>query len=421
MKSEREPLKRNPIKHVVPGARVVLAAALGVAACQEAVTAPGACPEYCPPESVQLVDTVLVEAIRADSTFVGYVTPWEAAGLQLVNDPAGTGAVTASRAVMRFFAFPERLLLNAADTITAPVSSIDSFSVSISVQARAAEATGLELVLYRLPVTVDSTATFGDLDPFFVDSARIAVVPVPDTLQTGTLKAVVPESAFPTFTADGPRAAIGIELRSTTGAFVNLGTLESNQGAELTRFVQVDSAGTAVPRKDARVPELDTFVAPPLPAAGAGVLRIGGVPAARALMRVTLPAAARDSAAIVRATIQLVPTEPVLGAPGDSIRILAQAVTANFGAKSPLLIVPIDSVEIRSTVAAVGQADTIRVDVTEILRAWLVNKDLPHLLVLRAVPEGSRLSEVRAGSSAFTAARPTLHITFVPSAEPGGS
>lgn len=419
MKSEREPLKRNPIKHVVPGARVVLAAALGVAACQEAVTAPGACPEYCPPESVQLVDTVLVEAIRGDSTFVGYVTPWEAAGLQLVNDPAGTGAVTASRAVVRFFAFPERLLLN--DTITAPVSSIDSFSVSISVQARAAEAPGLELVLYRLPVTVDSTATFGDLDPFFVDSARIAVVPVPDTLQTGTVKAVVPESAFPTFTADGPRAAVGIELRSTTGAFVNLGTLESGQGAELTRFVQVDSAGTAVPRKDARVPELDTFVAPPLPAAGAGVLRIGGVPAARALMRVTLPAAARDSAAIVRATIQLVPTGPVLGAPGDSIRILAQAVTADVGAKSPLLIVPIDSVEIRSTVAAVGQADTIRVDVTEILRAWLVNEDLPHVLVLRAVPEGSRLSEVRAGSSALTAARPTLFITFVPSAEPGGS
>ncbi len=419
MKSEPEPLKRNPIKHVVPGARVVLAAALGVAACQEAVTAPGACPEYCPPESVQLVDSVLVEAIRDDLTFVGYVTPWEAAGLQLVNDPAGTGAVTASRAVIRFFGFPERLLLN--DTITVPVSSIDSFSVSISVQARAAEATGLELVLYRLPVTVDSTATFGDLDPFFVDSARIAVVPVPDTLQTGTVEAVVPESAFPTFTADGPRAAVGIELRSTTGAFVNLGTLESNQGAELTRFVQVDSAGTAVPRKDARVPELDTFVAPPFPAAGAGVLRIGGVPAARVLMRVTLPAAARDSAAIVRATIQLVPTGPVLGAPGDSIRILAQAVTANVGAKSPLLIVPIDSVEIRSTVAAVGQADTIRVDVTEILRAWLVNGDLPRLLVLRAVPEGSRFSEVRAGSSALTAARPTLHITFVPSAEPGGS
>src|SRR5512139_2849472 len=56
--------------------RSAAAAALlaGTLACAENITTPGACPDYCPADSLALVDTVLTGILVADTSIRGYNT-----------------------------------------------------------------------------------------------------------------------------------------------------------------------------------------------------------------------------------------------------------------------------------------------------------------------------------------------------------
>ncbi len=390
------------------------ATALALAGCREATTAPGACPDFCPPASVQLVDTVLGQGIVGDSTFIGFVNGSEAAGMQLVNDTGATSGVTQSRSVIRFIAFPDRLPVAATDTVTGAVVGIDSFAVTLPVVLRSQGVAGLELALHRLPADIDTTASFASLEPFFADSTLLMVLPIPDSLTADTISTVLPDSAFPTFDSDGRRASIGVVLRSPEPAFLTLGAIEVGNAAILTRFARVDSGAGEVEVSDARQPDFDTFVAAPLPLPAADVLRVGGVPAARAVLRLDIPSSILDSAKIVRATLVLVLTEAVLGAPTDSARILVQRVSADVGAKSPLVTVRADSIPFRSTLVTAGATDTVRIDITDLLTDFQLDPERPRVVVLRAVPEGASFVEARFGSTANAATRPVLHITFVP-------
>ena len=393
------------------------ATALALAGCREAATAPGACPDFCPPESVQLVDSVLAQGIVSDSTFVGFVNASQAVGMQLVNDPAATGGITQSRSVVRFIVFPDRLPIAAADTVTSTVVGVDSFAVTLPVVVRSQDVTGLELALYRLPADVDTAASFASVEPFFADSTLLMVLSVPDELTADTIGTVLPATAFPTFDADGRRASIGVVLRSPGPAFLTLGTTELGNAATLTRFARVAPGGEEVEVSDVRQPDFDTYVAPPLPVPAANVLRIGGVPAARAVLRLDIPSAILDSAVIVRATLVLVPTEPVFGAPADSARIFVQRVSADVGAKSPLVPVPADSVRFRSTSVTVGATDTVLIDITDLFADFQLDPERPRVIVLRTVSEAASFVEARFGSSTTAAARPVLHITFVPTVD----
>lgn len=397
----------------------ILLAAIVAIGCRESLTAPGTCPEYCPPESVQLVDTLLTQAILGDSTFTGYVAAAEAGGLQLITDPAAGSGLTTSRAVLRFFTFPDSVILNQGDTVLAPVTGIDSLTLTVPVQRRTADVSGVTLALYRLPISIDSAVTFASLDVFFTDSTRIGEIEIPDTLPSGNVVGSLPISAFPDFDVDSS-AAIGIAVESADPTHVLLGSLEVNSAALLTRHLQVDSSGASAARSDSRLPALDTYVAPAVTPPAANALQIGGVPAARTLLRFDLPPRILDSVDIVRATIVFVPTEPVLGGPGDSIAILAQPVTADVGPKSPLFAVPLDSLVFRATFLPVGSTDTLLIDVTDILQGWAADPDLPRLIAVRAVPEGGSFAELRVGSTASAGSRPTLHVTFVPPINLGG-
>ncbi len=398
----------------------LLVAGAGAFACGEDLLAPGdgTCPAYCPPERVVVVDTLLPQNVTSDSTFVGYVVAAEAVVLQLVSD-SGSATLPTSRAVVRFRQFPERILLGAGDTTTAAVLQIDSFTIELDIRGRNLDQAGLELVLYRLPADVDTTADFAALTPFFDDSTRLATVAVPDTLIDGSVSVQLDSTAFPSFAADSNRAAIGVTLQAPNPAYVNIGSLETNAGLILTRFVQVDSAGTSVPRSDGRLPAFDTFVAPASPAMAPGERATGGVPSARTLLRFAIPPRVADSATVLRATLVLVPTMPVLGAPGDSVRVIAQGLSADVGAKSPLVSVPPDSLTRRWVVLPTGWADTVRLDVTDLVIGWSRFPARPRALMVRATPEGSAFGQVRFAASG-TPGAPALQITFVPPLTLGG-
>jgi hypothetical protein len=400
------------------GTGVLLAVMTLAAGCQEDLVAPGAgaCPAFCPPEQVAVVDSMLLDAVVNDSSYVGYVLPHEAGALQLALDPGGT--VPASRGILRFVPYAERLLLGVSDTTTVPVVALDSFEIEVTVVARGDSA--LELAFYRLPATVDTSTTFAALDPYFADSTRLGTLALPDSLISGALTTRFAADAFPTFDQDGRVAAVGVELRSADRGFVTLSSVEGLDGAVLTRFVQVDSAGVQVPRTDGKLPQVDTYTTPALPAVPADLHQVGGVPSARALLRFALPSRILDSSTVVRATLILVPAEATIGAPGDTLRLLVQGLAVDVGAKSPLLTVAQEDVASALILVRVGSADTVRVDLTDLVSRWSEDETLPRAVMVRSVPEGNTFARGVFGSTASAAGRPALQVTFVPRLGLGG-
>ncbi len=386
---------------------VVLVAACG----GDKVTAPGVCPAFCTGVTALASDTLLRTSVRGDSTYSGYVPPHRATQLVV----ASPGGLVESRAVMRFFRFADTIPLNAGDTTTRAVTQTDSFQVAIVVGRRTANVADLRLALYRLPSTVDSTTTYADLAPFFDDSTFITEFPVPangsyDSLVIGFLP-----SRLPTFAADTLRAAIGVALRASSPSFVALAATEAGRGSVMSRFVRVDSVvGTSVARVVALGTQLDTYIFPPLVPPGPGILSVGGSPSARTFARLDIPRRIVDSADVIRGTLLLIPASPVVAAPGDTLVVYAHAVSSDIGPKSPVQPVIADSTGISGGRIVAGQNDTIRIDITYLLRAWHGDTLSTHSLVLRMNPEGGSFGEIRFWSTADPTRRPLLEVTYVP-------
>ncbi len=390
---------------------------LVAAACSQEVTAPGVCPEFCPSAQVRVLDTLLVGNIVRDSSFRGYVTPHRAVRMQLSHLNGGPGIE--SRGVLRFLPFSDSLI----DTEgLRPIVGTDSFNITLVLDGRPTNVTDLALMVHRLPASVDSSVTAADVEPFFDDSTVVGTLSLPDSVTDSTITFVLPPGGLDSLEADSFTVALGLALRGPAPAFVNLGTAEGGLGATLTRFVKIDSlGGELADRSESRVVSMDTFVIPPQPDPVATSLVTGGLPSARSLLRLNLPPAIIDSANIVRATLILVPTEPLRGAPGDSLLIFVEGLSADFGPKSPIIPGLLDTAGVGSVTVPVGSVDTLRIDVTRTVVPWKSNPNLPRSLMLRVRPEGAVLGELRVGSSRSVGATPALRVSYVPPSKLGGT
>ncbi len=382
-------------------------------ACQERVAAPGVCPEYCPPTAIEVLDSMLVGSVVQDEFFRGYVQAHEAAAMQLISE----GQPEESRGVIGFGQFSETVT-DTATLFGRTVVALDSFRLEVRVR-RAAAVTGMELVVHRLPFTVDSLATFTSLAPFFADSTVIATISIPDTLSSDSLAVTLAAGAFPSFQDDSLVTAVGLVLRSNTGGYLKLGSIEGGGAARLTRFVQVESGSDTVETFDGRDAAFDTYVFQGLPDPAPDALAIGGAPSARVVLRVRLPPEIGDSAEIVRATLMLILDEPVIGAPGDTLRVRAAALATDIGAKSPV-IPGVDSLGIASALIPVGSSDTVLMDITRIVRPWRTNPDAPRAFMLVVASEAAGLGEVRVKSTRSGTGAPALRVTYVPLFRQGG-
>jgi hypothetical protein len=388
--------------------------AAAVAACRENVTAPGACPEYCPPARLEVQDTLLTSVIANAEWFEGYVQPHRAAILQVVSD----GARQVSRGVIRLRAFsPE--IAEGGDLV--PVEEADSFRLRFEVLRRREDVTGYELQVHRLPITVDSSASFEDLAAYFADSTLLATLLLPDSVEgdtvgvADTVGVTLPPDAFPTLEADSFQTAVGVALRSDQTGYVDLPAVErGGAGTSLTWFVKIDSSGTLVGRQQSQGPAFDTFVVDSLAPEQDEPLVMGGVPSARTFLRFDMPAEILDASTIVRATLILVPATPVLGAEGDTTTLAAFPLLEDFGPKSKPEVLPADTLGRELAVLPVGAADSILMDVTRIMQPWQSDSTLPQTIVLLLSPEGGSIAELRVFSPTSAGGRPALRVTYVP-------
>lgn len=416
-----------------------LALVLALAGCTEQVTAPGVCPDFCPGGQITVVDTIFRDMIGRDSAFTGYLEAHQGEVLQVADLPG----IADSRAIFQINAMGFlRVRNDTSDTATVPIT-VDSARLRLNIVHRDTNATNLWVKVYRLPVGIDSTSAFAQLVPSFtdsiVDSVNLsALLASPqiydsatlafwgDTIQTdsaghvlqvgnqdSTLFLIVDlDTTQARFVlADSGKVAYGVRVSGDSLATMVLGSTEAGRGANLVWFFSFpDTAGTPKDSTVNRGSFFDSFVFDPPTSPLDSNLVVGGAPAARSLLRVTIPEVLRDSADVVRATLILVPVGPVPGAPGDSFTVIARSVVADLGAKSPLNPNPAFFGVKR---VLMNTADTVRIEMTDLVRAWALDTTAATAFMLGQVPEASSYSQIRFYSTRAPAFRPVMHITYV--------
>ncbi len=381
--------------------------------CQEDLTAPGTCPALCPGGTPQVIDTVLSPVPSGDSTFVGYVLPGAGSALLVSEQLGGVDA----RAVLRFASRGDSVLVQ--DTLRA--FTIDSVILTFGVLARDTTVTGVSLTVYRLPVTVDSNVTFADVDAAFIPANEVGTVPIPDSLQVGSVQLRLVDSlltrvAIPP--GDSGVLALGIGIQGAqTG--VRLGSQTGGSLApSFTTFVTADIADTALQTQSiARVASFNTFVTTAAGFPAPDRLSVGGAPSARSLIRFSLPPRIKDSVQILRATLELVPEAPLPGLPTDPATLDVRGVLSDIGAKSPLCNITnlCGSAVIGSRSQAELEAastDTLQVEVLDIVRGWQGENGAPESFFVLLTPEGGSFTTATFGSTRGGQHVPRLRITY---------
>jgi len=418
---------------------------LTVAACTEQPLAPGVCPDFCPGAQIEIHDTLFATVIERDSSFRGYLQAYQGDAMTATDVPG----VVDSRPFFTTDTMFARIQPVLTDTTTVP-KVIDSVRVRFVVVRWPRNTTNLRLKLYRLPVNVDTTTDFASLDPYFtappVDSLNIYdLLAIPAIGDTQTIRlwgdSIRVDSAghvlqisqgdsalavyfkldtlrAPFSEADTGRSAWGVRVAADSNASMTVGSTQTGARSPLVRWFYhytipdtVSTKPDSVASKDKVMPNrFDSFVFDPPTPPDDSNLAVGGVPSARAVVRVNMPKFLHDSIDIVRATLLLVPVSAPQGAPIDSFYVVARPVLGDLGAKSP--VNPASSLA-DSAIVRIGSADTVRIELTSLFSAWSRDSTAVTTFVLEHSPEASSYTEVRFYSSRTPAYRPAVRITYV--------
>jgi hypothetical protein len=379
-------------------------------ACQERLTEPAECPALCPGGTPQVFDTVLTAIPGSDSSYAGYIEGGSGLALLVSNGlPASE-----SRAVYRFGPRPDSV--EVLDTNRTYV--VDSVLLSISLVARDTLVDGLKLFLYRIDNSVSSGVGFAEVEAQLVEANLIDSIQVADTLNSGLVQTVlrgadVLKTGLPI--DSGGTLAIGVAMAAAQPSGVRIGATGGTSGASFVSYVTAQNVpDTATGRQQPinRPPTFNTFVSATTPALDSLRLTVGGEPSSRALIRFDLPQRLQDSATVVRATLELIPTRPILGLPTDPSLLVAKAVLADLGAKSPVTEEPSF---ISSDTLTPGTADTVRLDVTNMVRLWQsATVERPEAIFVSLLPEAATFMRAEFGSSRSPdVGGPRLRLTYM--------
>jgi hypothetical protein len=378
--------------------------------CQEKLTAPADCPALCPGGIAQVFEEVVYPISGSDSSFRGYVQPYNSAALLVSNGLQGQE----QRAIMRFPALSDSVTVR--DTLRSYV--IDSVALSLTVIARDTNVNGLQFDLYRLPPTIDTATSFSDVDASFSPPNLVAQIPVADSVNAGVVRVVLrgPDLAKVAFgPADGGVLALGVRVNAPVVTGARLGASGSLAGVFTTyATADIPDTGTAKLRTFALPAAFSSYVPALQQAADSTMLSIGGEPSARAIMRFDLPARIKDSANIVRATLELTPVAPIEGLPTDPLRLQGRAVLADLGAKSPVNnaagLIPVDTIES-------GTGGTVSLEAVRLVNQWVGASPQPATLILSVAPEQEAAIFSRpvfySSLAADSAVRPRLRISYL--------
>lgn len=387
---------------------VAAAVAAGVLlGCTEQIGGPGECPELCPTEGILVEDTLLTGIVTSDTSDRGFTTMYLSSVLVSSTDPAAR-----SVAVVRFVARPFIIFKN-ADTTRYPVE-IDSLQLELRLLARDTAAHNLKLLIYRLRWDLDSLDTWDSLVPFFHDSMLVDTIAIEDTTVFTTLRDTIPWArVMPDSAVDSGVVALAVLVTADQPTSVTLAASNlTGTPPRMRWFAHAPAPEDTVKRTFDLTPTFDTFVQefPPGPPPS-NAITVGNLPAARSLLRFSLPRSIVDSTTIIRATLLLTPVSPPTGRPGEIFDVSAVPILRDFAGKS--ILIPDSTVSGLGTVTT-GSTDTVAIEIGRVLRFWRATGDsLQRALVLRNALEDNTLGELRVARAGTGAAAPRLRVTFI--------
>jgi len=375
-----------------------------VAACNEHISSPAPCDNCVIGPAVH--DTVILAAPGGDTSFTGYLAADQAFSLR-----ASTGLVTAEdRAWLRYFSRSDSVLIP-GDSLRP--YTVDSLAIEVYLQGRDTTAKNLVLELYRLPSSTDTSITYPQLEGYVTDPLRlIGTIAIVDSLKSGRLRigfSGADTAKLHLTPADSGRLALGFRITADTATGVLLGTSRVvNEGSRFISYVTAATPDTLYQHQILiRTPEFQGTRQSNVVSPGPDYLAVGGDPSSRALIRFDLPPEIRSAAYIIRATLELEPTQPVNGLPNLPVTVLVKGVLADLGAKSPTSIL-----SSRSDTIPVGSIAPVSTEIVNIVRSWNVVFGIPQTVIVQLTQEGSSFSAPVFGSTRIAGYEPRLHITY---------
>ena len=383
----------------------MLALTAGLAACSEQLTQPGQCPELCPGGTPQGQETILTALTNSDSTFTGY-TERTSSSLMLIGSGIPTLADT-SYGVVKFAVRSDSILFR--DTLRTYV--VDSVRITLLEVAHDTAARNVQLLLYRLPSSLDTTAlSYSGISPFFTPANFIGQRQLPDTTEADTVHFLLKGANLTNVTlqpSDGGILAIGVAITGNIPTGGRVGNRLSILPPDFLTYVTPNSTPTQVQSIDVAAKFAD-YVSRQTPVLNPAFLTVGGVPSSRALIRFPWPAKLRDSVTIVRATLELIPAQPTEGLLHDAGTLNVRGLAADFGSKSPVEPLSLGILALQPNIT-----DTVRVEIATVVQFWQTGLLRPPAVFLSISPEVETFTGAVFGSSR-SGSPPRIRLNYLP-------
>lgn len=419
---------------------LALVAALATG-CSEKLESGVACPALCPPQNLEIVDTVIELDARTllDTTIAGF----PGLGLEefVLVTLRGSGSDTLeTRGVLRFDSLETRWRPTLADTLR-PITTIDSVYLRLAL-ARVVRAAAVTIEAVDVGATDDTSAAA--LAPYFEDPAKLlgarTFAPT-DSLKDSVRVPLDPAKVLAKLqNPAAPRLRVGLRVRSTAPVELRLGTTNNGAPAQIFYDPSPDTTVRPIPNNPLSLtPRGEADIAGALadytllvrvpPGPDATRLAAGGLPGRRIYLRFdSLPRRIVDSSTVVRATLTLTQApNRTIGTP-DSIVMRPYLVVANVSVRDPSvavrLLLDAGGTIPDSVVATQADSGARTFELVRLVRTWrLTGRDtLSRALVLRVPREGSLPGELRFYSTdpaVPRALRPRLLISYIPREEIG--
>lgn len=386
-----------------------LATAVAVlASCTERLTTPADCPDQCPGNSLIVRDTVIEAIFDLDSTYTGYIRATDIPAL-LVSNGLGAGDARA------WATFPRRADSVFLDGLQHKLT-VDSAAIAFNVIGRDSSVHGTQLVVHRISPDIDTTITFAELEAQLTPASVLGTIAINDTGTARLVFAGADLHLIDVFEADSFRLGIGLSLTAPSPTGIRLASLNfASRPPAMTLYGRIEIADTARQRQTltATADSANYVINAPVPP-GQQLIFLGGKSGSRAILRFTPPPALKDSAIILRATLELTPAGPLPGLRNDPASLEIRGVLADVGAKSPYLAglgrsvpIPVDSTGVQI------------IDIREIVGTWFVEGAPPSALVIGINPEGGSFARPAYFSSRSATGRPRIRITYALPSRPG--